>query len=331
MSDPNRCYSCKGPNATGGEKLRGTCNYCQAKWNGERPQEPCLEITCRCGNKYSQHMATVCPRCFAPPCPNPNCDNGTIRGTNGVGCCICGGVSSFVAEKPHDNPRNVSERKLEAIGGLAEQPSPKELSSWDGGPIWVLRSVHAQEACFNLATAERLKAERINPEQWQIVKYVVDEGVVSQPSPQSEAPAEQGNPVRTKKQIAADYASKANGTRDVAREWDELRRKQSEAEQAWEFLQSKGVMNLDIEREGKDKVTLTELLAEFANGVLIGREAEVSAPSPAPQLAIVLTNDERDWLARLCRSEIDDFETDGGVAEWYKAAQSVLVKLGGVL
>lgn len=46
-----------------------------------------------------------------------------------------------------------------------------------------------------------------------------------------------------------------------------------DTEQAWEFLQSKGVPNLDIEREGNHKVTLVELLAEFANGVITGRDA----------------------------------------------------------
>ena len=53
-------------------------------------------------------------------------------------------------------------------------------------------------------------------------------------------------------------------------EIETLRRKQSEADQAWEYLQSKDVLNLDIERPGKDKVTLVELLAEFAKGVFIG-------------------------------------------------------------
>ena len=43
-----------------------------------------------------------------------------------------------------------------------------------------------------------------------------------------------------------------------------------DTEQAWEYLQSKSVPNLDIERPGMDKVTLVELLAEFATGVLIG-------------------------------------------------------------
>jgi hypothetical protein len=61
-------------------------------------------------------------------------------------------------------------------------------------------------------------------------------------------------------------------------EFAQLRRKQSDAEQAWAFLQAKGVKNLDIERDGKDKVTLTELLAEFANGVFIG-QAEAPRPS----------------------------------------------------
>ena len=60
----------------------------------------------------------------------------------------------------------------------------------------------------------------------------------------------------------------------------ELRRKQLDAEQAWEYLQSKSVPNLDIERDGQHKVTLVELLADFANGVVIGR---ATAPPPAPK------------------------------------------------
>jgi hypothetical protein len=47
------------------------------------------------------------------------------------------------------------------------------------------------------------------------------------------------------------------------KEAEELRRKQLEANRAWQFLEEKGVPNLDIERTGQDKVTLTELLVEF--------------------------------------------------------------------
>lgn len=52
-------------------------------------------------------------------------------------------------------------------------------------------------------------------------------------------------------------------------------------EQAWEYLQGKDVTNLDIERVGKEKVTLVELLAEFANGVILGLEPEGATPTPA--------------------------------------------------
>jgi hypothetical protein len=50
-----------------------------------------------------------------------------------------------------------------------------------------------------------------------------------------------------------------------------LQDRQLDADQAWEYLQSKGVPNLDIEREGTCKVTLVELLSEFAFGVYIGQ------------------------------------------------------------
>ena len=56
--------------------------------------------------------------------------------------------------------------------------------------------------------------------------------------------------------------SASEGGRD---ETELLRQKQSDADKAWAYLQSKDVLNLDIERPGKDKVTLTELLSEYSN------------------------------------------------------------------
>lgn len=43
-----------------------------------------------------------------------------------------------------------------------------------------------------------------------------------------------------------------------------LHKRQEEANKAWMYLQSKDVLNLDIERPGKDKVTLVELLSGYA-------------------------------------------------------------------
>jgi hypothetical protein len=87
-------------------------------------------------------------------------------------------------------------------------------------------------------------------------------------------------------------------------EFAQLRRKQSEAEQAWAFLEAKGVKNLDIERDGKDKVTLTELLAEFANGVFIG-QAEAPRPSAPNTYAKVAARNLRFYAELIERGEID--------------------------
>ena len=53
---------------------------------------------------------------------------------------------------------------------------------------------------------------------------------------------------------------------------EELHQRQIDADQAWEFLLSKSVPNLDIERPGMHKVTLVELIAEFRRGILIGAD-----------------------------------------------------------
>jgi hypothetical protein len=75
-----------------------------------------------------------------------------------------------------------------------------------------------------------------------------------------------------------------------------LKEQQLDAEQAWEFLLAKGVPNLDIEREGKHKVTLTELLVEYAKGVKIGQEpcpgcADCEVAPVAPAVA----KEPREW------------------------------------
>jgi hypothetical protein len=64
-------------------------------------------------------------------------------------------------------------------------------------------------------------------------------------------------------------------SRRMKTEAQTLQEKQLDAEQAWEYLQSKNVPNLDIERPGLSKVTLVELLAEFANGVFVGKAERI--------------------------------------------------------
>jgi hypothetical protein len=80
-----------------------------------------------------------------------------------------------------------------------------------------------------------------------------------------------------------------------------LREKQLDAEQAWEYLQSKNVPNLDIERPGLSKVTLVELLAEFANGVFIGA---INQPAPAEDLGVLI--DRLDNLAHALKMPLAD-------------------------
>jgi hypothetical protein len=84
-------------------------------------------------------------------------------------------------------------------------------------------------------------------------------------------------------------------------ERNELLDKQLDAEQAWEYLQSKNVPNLDIERLGMDKVTLVELLSEFANGVFIGAESEYAKRGPCS----ICQNDEQSVMELATIAKID--------------------------
>jgi hypothetical protein len=44
-------------------------------------------------------------------------------------------------------------------------------------------------------------------------------------------------------------------------------------------------------------------------------------------LTLQLTAKEAEYLRDMCRGEIELFETDGGIGDWYEAAKSILPKL----
>ena len=64
--------------------------------------EPTFEVECFCGNRYSLHMATVCPRCFRAPSASGHGFHAACGTFHDLSICPVGAPEAEVERKDQD-------------------------------------------------------------------------------------------------------------------------------------------------------------------------------------------------------------------------------------
>lgn len=218
-----------------------------------------------CGTQWNGDIKT-CPMCQQQPLPS---QSPTEPGRKIIVCSVCGeGIKEGA-------PFSFTAKSIYCSGcyepPVAQSPVPAGPKVTFGDVT--AGGIHPPEANYKRILAEGVPAgEGTKPGRWRVGRklgrtlYIGDRciGIVDTP------------------ELAAEIVEGVNANNP--RLWPSAPTSvpgvpaveaQLNADQASEFLISKSVANLDIPRPGKHKVTLTELLVEFAQGILLGREAEL--------------------------------------------------------
>jgi len=147
------------------------------------------EIT-DCGHRGWVHVESGSHFCYADsatalaePCgvaPQAEAPTPELIDKDGIyHCCVnCGwvpfeGMAGYLAIHGATAECIQCGKKIERV--KAEAPTPQlnpQPTSWEGGPVWVVRGDYAQKAFFNRGAAERYRDGLKHPETWAIVKYI---------------------------------------------------------------------------------------------------------------------------------------------------------------